>query len=392
MYIIIILILGLIIYSILQYQQHLKRLNQIPIRIHVNGTRGKSSVTRLIAGGLREGGIKTIAKTTGTLPRLILEDGDEIPIYRKGQNKGKGKANIIEQLKIVEFAQKHDAQALVIECMAVNPALQWISENRMVRSTIGVMTNVRLDHIEEMGRTLEKIAYSLCNTLRKNGLMYTAEDKIFPYMKQLANKRNAELIQTHKEDIEDEMMKGFSYLEHKENVALALAVCERAGVDRKTALKGMYKAKPDPGALEIFNIDFFHKHIAFANAFAANDPMSTAMIWKMIVSRYENNRTKIIILNTRGDRLERAQQLLEVMEREMEYDYILLIGDYTDKVAESGTKLGIDETKMFSLGWIEEEDIFEKILDLTTEKSLVVGIGNMGGLGGKVVEFLKHRA
>ena len=49
--------------------------SRIPIRIHINGTRGKSSVTRLVAAGLRKGGIRTIAKTTGTYPRIILEDG-----------------------------------------------------------------------------------------------------------------------------------------------------------------------------------------------------------------------------------------------------------------------------------------------------------------------------
>jgi hypothetical protein len=36
----------------------------IPVRIHVNGIRGKSSVTRLIAAALREAGIRTVAKTT----------------------------------------------------------------------------------------------------------------------------------------------------------------------------------------------------------------------------------------------------------------------------------------------------------------------------------------
>ena len=40
----------------------------------MNGTRGKSSVTRLVAAGLREGGLKTFAKTTGTAPRVIDSD------------------------------------------------------------------------------------------------------------------------------------------------------------------------------------------------------------------------------------------------------------------------------------------------------------------------------
>jgi UDP-N-acetylmuramyl tripeptide synthase len=60
--------------------RHRRNLRHIPIRIHVNGTRGKSSVARLIAGGLRAGGIATCAKTTGTEAAMILPDGSEYPI------------------------------------------------------------------------------------------------------------------------------------------------------------------------------------------------------------------------------------------------------------------------------------------------------------------------
>ena len=40
---------------------HRRRLARIPTRIHVAGTRGKSSVTRLIAAGLRAGGSRDLA-------------------------------------------------------------------------------------------------------------------------------------------------------------------------------------------------------------------------------------------------------------------------------------------------------------------------------------------
>ena len=74
---ILILILFLILIGSLEIYFHRKALENIPIRIHVNGTRGKSSVTRLIAAGLRSGGIRTIAKTTGTAPRVIDENGKD---------------------------------------------------------------------------------------------------------------------------------------------------------------------------------------------------------------------------------------------------------------------------------------------------------------------------
>ena len=87
-------------YGIIEFALHQKRIYSIPIRIHVNGTRGKSSVTRLIGAALRQGGFKTITKVTGTYPRLILEDGTETNIYRKTE------ANIIEQLSVIKLASR----------------------------------------------------------------------------------------------------------------------------------------------------------------------------------------------------------------------------------------------------------------------------------------------
>ena len=121
---------------------HERSLRRIPIRIHVNGSRGKSGVTRLIAAGLRAAGIRTFAKTTGTLARMIFPDGTEQPVVRPGRT------NVIEQLKIMRSAASHNAEALVIECMAVQPHLQSLCELRMIRSTHGVITNARPDHLD----------------------------------------------------------------------------------------------------------------------------------------------------------------------------------------------------------------------------------------------------
>ena len=56
----------LIISGLLEFKYHQLSLSGIPIRIHVNGTRGKSSVTRLIAAGLRAGRKRTFATVSYT--------------------------------------------------------------------------------------------------------------------------------------------------------------------------------------------------------------------------------------------------------------------------------------------------------------------------------------
>ena len=183
-YILLVIIIVAIIVGIIEYALHKKRINSIPIRIHINGTRGKSSVTRLIGAGLREGGISTITKVTGTFPRLIIEDGTETYIHRKSS------ANIIEQLSIVKYAALRKAKALVMECMALQPQYQTITEKHMIRSNVGVMTNIRLDHVDVMGHTLPEIAETLGRTIPRNENLFTAEYIIPDTLKKMANKRN----------------------------------------------------------------------------------------------------------------------------------------------------------------------------------------------------------
>lgn len=68
---------GVFIYWRYAIVKHQSRIDQLDVRVHVNGIRGKSSVTRLVAGVLREGGYLTVAKTTGSAARVIGTRGGE---------------------------------------------------------------------------------------------------------------------------------------------------------------------------------------------------------------------------------------------------------------------------------------------------------------------------
>jgi poly-gamma-glutamate synthase PgsB/CapB len=375
------------IYGLIEFYLHQKRIFSIPIRIHINGPRGKSSVTRLIGAALREGGIHTITKVTGTYPRLILENGCEVGIYRKAS------ANIIEQLSIIRFASKRKAQALVMECMAIQPQYQWITETKMLHSTISVITNVRLDHIDVMGYTLPEIAEALGNTIPRKQHLFTAEKLLFSNLKKVSEKRNSIIHLADDNSVTEEEMKGFSYIEHKENVALALAVSEHLKINRKVALSGMHNAIPDEGALKLSRVNVFQKKINFFNAFAANDPQSSLMIWEKIKQEIGLRGIKIILLNTRQDRLDRAKQLTGMIGSELndEFDYLILIGQSAEVVEELAVSSGVKRTKIVNLGWTEPEAVFEAVLACTMEQATVVAIGNMGGMGGMVADFFENR-
>jgi gamma-polyglutamate synthase len=387
-YILLIIIIFASIAGILEYFRHQKRIYSIPVRIHVNGTRGKSSVTRLIGAGLRAGGISNITKVTGTFPRLILEDGTETYIHRKAA------ANILEQLSIVKFAASRNVRAIVMECMALQPRYQTITERQMIHSNISVMTNVRLDHIDIMGHTLPEIAETMGRTIPKNEHLFSAENVIPDILKKMADKQNTVSHFVDFQSVSLEEMKGFGYIEHRENVALALAVCEHLGIEREKALKGMYRAIPDAGVLRGYKVEAFKKNMVFYNAFAANDPDSTMMIWQKIRDEIGFAGTRIVLLNTRQDRLDRARQLAEMVAVKIagEADFLMLMGQSCDVVENMAVNYGFQKKKIINLGWTTPASVFEMALSVTEKISTIVAIGNMGGMGAETSEFFEHRS
>src|SRR3989339_1965711 len=262
------------------HQRHLKK---IPVRIHVSGTRGKSSVTRLVAAGLRAYGVKTAAKTTGTLARMILPDGREVAVSRPLG------ANIKEQARIIATAEKIGAQVLVMECMALQPEFHWISERIFVRATHALITNIRADHLDEMGPTVEDVAKAIAGMIPVGGVLISGEHQYGHILKAAAEDRHTRYVEITDEDlavVTDEDLDKFSYFEHRQNVALALRLLSELNIPKDVALQGMWKAVPDPGALIEISVDFYGRHITFINAFAANDPISTEQIWRAAQKRH----------------------------------------------------------------------------------------------------------
>ncbi len=387
-YILLVIVIIAGIAGLIEYAGHQKRIKSIPIRIHINGTRGKSSVTRLIGAGLRAGGISNITKVTGTFPRLIIEDGTETSIHRKAG------ANIIEQLAIVRFAAARKVKALVMECMALQPQYQTITEHQMIHSNISVMTNIRIDHTDVMGHTLEEIAETLGRTIPKKELLFTTENVIPQKLKEMADKRNTTTHFITADTVTREEMKGFRYIEHRENVALALAICEHLKIERVTALKGMYEAIPDAGVLMCHRVETYQKHLVFYNAFAANDPDSTLLVWQKIRDEIGFEGKRIVLLNTRQDRLYRAQQLAEMVAKKInnDVDYLMLIGQSTDVVENMAIGYGVPKNKLIRVGWTTPSEVFEKVLSVTDKMSTIVAIGNMGGMGADTVDYFENRS
>ena len=371
--------LGLFLAGVVEQRNHYRNLNTIPHRVLVNGIRGKSSITRLCAGALRGGHLRVVAKTTGTAARFIFPDATEEPVHRKF-----GIANVVEQIGIVRRAAVYHPDALVIECMAVMPALQEVNQSKLIKSDIGVLCNVREDHLAEMGPTLDDVARSLCRSLPAGGVCVTAEKERLPILQKEADKRGCRLIAVDPESVTDREMGQFGWITFKENVAIALAVAELLGVDRVSALQGMWDAPPDPGVLSVSRVRQGTKRIAFANVFAANDPASTLMNVDLLTARGLLAAPLTVVINCRPDRVERNGQMGTLAER-VDPDRIILIGEPT-RSARTAVP-GRLQSRLVDLGGkLPPERLLEEVLMAVPDRGSVVAVGNIHGQG----EVLLH--
>jgi poly-gamma-glutamate synthase PgsB/CapB len=376
---------ALLLIWVIEARRHLRQLAKIPVRIHVNGTRGKSSVTRLIAGGLRAGGLRTCAKVTGTQARMILPTGEEVPVFRPAR------ANVMEQKRIVRAAAELEAEVLLIECMALQPELQWLSEAWFVRATHGVITNARPDHLDVMGPTPDDVARALAGMIPPKQRLYTCEQTRLPILAHAAQDRATTLIALNDADsarITNEDLAGFSYLEHPENVALALRICADLGVDRAVALKGMWDANPDSGAMRAYTILRSERRLQVINGFAANDPESTQTVWAMSVARHPACTQRVALFNARRDRADRSRQMGEAVATWPEADLVVAMGGGTGLFLRAARTAGMHASKLLDLEDQPIEAILEAIAQRADTPTLVICVGNIGGPGMQLIDLL----
>jgi len=377
------LALVLIVSGLLEFRYHQLVLSSIPIRIHVNGTRGKSSVTRLIAAGLRAGGKRTFAKTTGTAPRVIDSKGIDRIIHRLRR------PSIGEQVRLLKYFSSEKPDVVVMECMAVQPQYQWISEHQMVKSHIGVITNARPDHLDEMGPTEVDVVKSLCNSIPVGGTLVTAEHKHKDILQSVADRNKSEIFFSDESTVSENDLNKFAYIEHPQNIAIALDVCHKMGVERDIALSGMHSVRPDLGALVVWKLLGKKGALQFVNGMAANDPVSTLQIWKFVIDRYPTTSGTAVFFNSRDDRPLRTRQMLELTFEEIKPEYFIIRGDKIEtKIRRLLHHSPDTEVSIFSLNE-SVDNVSEFILSLPDDV-LVFAIGNQVGTGQEILQKLSE--
>jgi poly-gamma-glutamate synthase PgsB/CapB len=355
---------------------HKRRLQNYKVRIHVNGIRGKSTVTRLIAGVLRQAGYRTVAKTTGSAAVTIDLDGEDIPIERRGG------ANVREQLDIIAGWEPLGAEAMVIECMALHPKYQEWTEKMVLQAHISVITNVREDHQDVIGETLPEIAVSLAHMCPKNGYLVTAEynPELQAVLQREAERRGSQLIVADSARVHDDELAQFDYLSFKDNLAIGLTVADLLGIDRATAIRGMIKSNPDIGVVRLQHVEIRGKPVIWANLFAVNDRESMIISMQVLEKHCDDQTVRIGILNNRYDRERRAEQFGDVAVKDLSFDHLITFGAFEDLVTRKLISNGFPQKRIVNLGFSVNPSL-DRILD---EIAAMIPEGQQGLLVGFV--------
>lgn len=363
-----------------------KRRNQrcvdsIPIRVNVNGIRGKSTATRLITAILQEAGYDAIGKTTGSAARMIFWDTDE---EKEIKRRPMG-VSLSEQLRVIREAADLEAEALVCECMAVRPEYQKVYQHQMLQSTLTVIVNVLEDHLEEMGPTTKEIAEAFAETIPYGGAVVIPDCEFTEYFIGVAEERDTEYYIIHDEEISQEFVDSFDYILFDHNCAVALAAARAMGISDEVAYRGMLKAHPDPGALRIKEI---RNNTVFVNGFAANEPSSSLEIWELIRQTDYPWENPIVVMNCRPDRVDRTNQFIRDFFPKIPNMTLVVIGQMTancERAWKKGRFPNVVEFRRFEGTKIEPiMEYLEGIMD----DRMVFCVGNIHGIGYEFIEAL----
>ncbi len=351
-----ILFVILIVLGFVEYRTHRKRVDSVPLRILVNGTRGKTTVVRIITAALQKSGMRTMGRTTGSEAVVILPDGRTEPVVRKRS------ASILELKDFFRRAEKEKCDAVVVECMALLPENQKTLASTLVRPQIVVITNTYRDHIAEMGREKEDAAYALSLSVPKGAKLYTIED--------FYDSLDADIVHVGREDASVPEC-GFPL--HEDSWRTAKAVLNDLGIDDKSIISSLSSIRPDIGMRG-------RQAGCFYPYFSVNDIESMEKNLDE-TARTENGKDIFVIFNSRRDREYRIDLMKTVLsERKGLVKKVFVIGDYRRKVVRTLGRYALSEAS-------DVETLYRMIRE--NRDSVYVGLGNIKGDGERLISLFE---
>jgi len=309
----------------------------------VTGSRGKSSIVRLLHAALQVAGLQTYARITGVVPRQ-LGPGKTRTISRPS-------GAHIEEMRWWLGRLPASAQAILLENSAITPDLQGLA-GRWLRPDITVLCNVLPDHQEVWGPSRACAAEVLTSGIPKgNQVILPAELESDNYLLELLKCRRCKV--NFAEPAPDA---GTDF--QANNQTLALATVKQLGLATAPALQSMLNLARDRYDFNVVNCG----GAEVAMAFSANDIASTRALFRSLSWSEEETR---LIYNHRMDRPGRIRSFIDWLNNSR-WQEVLIIGDKP-------------RLRRCSARYLDVKNA-EGLLQLFRPGDRVFGCGNLAGL------------
>lgn len=264
-------------------------------KISVSGIRGKSSFIEYLGEVLQLRGYNVFMKITGDIPLVKSNKGKEV-IKRTGPS------ILYENLRLP--TEGYDF--LIAENQGITPYTCKVF-NKMLKPDLGVITNIRLDHVESLGRNTGEIQKSFNYAYAGIPTIYGKPSGVIP---------KAELI-----DLVDECL-----------VALRL---EGLTQDERRYLNERIKNDLTPRQLS---------NCLYFNGAKINDVESTAIMYNYLKKNYPTQF--VIFANFRKDRVGRTKTFISFLEDCVKMgDVVYLHGKGADYVKKKINYINVDVIK-----------------------------------------------
>jgi len=363
----------------------------VALRIAVTGTRGKTTVARLLASVLREGGRTVLAKTTGSEPCYILPDGSVERIRRRGP------ASILEQKALLHRAARLRADVVVAEVMSIHAENHQVEGRRILVPQLVLATNFHADHTEAQGFTAEEVGAVLALAVPAGAAVLAPEGRCPASFRDALSAVGATLVEVRVDERAPSLGGPFA-----ENLSLVVAAARRLGVGDEAIHRGTAAAQHDIGQLGAWTVPTADGRAHLVNAFAANDPESTAGAYDEIVAWLQRDGAptgggsavawpspargprRVGLLSLRADRGDRTLQWADALTQGFRerFDVVLVVGLHARALARR-----VRTTPVIVCGAASPEALTRAALEaLGPAGGVVFGFGNIVGPGAELVE------
>ena len=337
---------------------------------------------------MRASGARVLAKTTGSRPVLIFPDGSEREIARAGP------ASVREQVRLVALAAESGAEVLVAEMMSIGAECLAVESRRILRPGTLAVTNVRLDHMDQMGREKAAIARTLGAAFPERADVFIPEEEVAAAFEEAASRTGSKLRRGRPGAGGGGPRRGAPAVRRiRAQSAPGPGRSGSLGVGGATVERGFAEAAPDPGHLRVWRCAAGDppRPVVCVNLFAANEPESSAAALLEVKAAVPfAGRTVVAILSLREDRGDRTLQWVRAARDGFfrEFSSVFLIGPPARAALRKFRGHDGPGGPVFSrAGGRSPKDVMDRALSATPGETIVVGLGNFVGPGDDLVRY-----